>query len=104
MLIVAVTYRYIGHYVNDPGKYMPEDKLAYYKACDPVDCARAELKDMTTDSADEIAAIEAEIAAEYAAAVEFSVNSPEVSVAAFAAFAEGYRSTHQGGARMAMRE
>lgn len=90
VLIEAVTFRHMGHHVNDPGKYMPEDKLAYYKARDPVDRARAALKDMTGISDDEIKAIEADIAAEYAAAVEFSVNSPEVSVEAFAAFAEGY--------------
>ena len=80
----------MGHHVNDPGKYMPEEKLAYYKARDPVDRARAALKDMSTISDAEIAAIEADIAAEFAEAVAFSVNSPEVSPEAFLAFAEGY--------------
>ena len=90
VLIEAVTYRHMGHHVNDPGKYMPEDTLAHYKSRDPVDRARAALKDMTTVSDAEISAMEAEIAAEFAAAVEFSVASPEVSAESFAAFAANY--------------
>ena len=65
VLIEAVTFRHMGHHVNDPGKYMPDEKLAYYKARDPVDRARAALKDMTAITAAEIAAIEAEIQAEF---------------------------------------
>ena len=80
----------MGHHVNDPGKYMPEDKLAHYKSRDPVDRARAALKDMTSIADAEITAIEAEIAAEFAEAVAFSVASPEVSAESFAAFAADY--------------
>jgi pyruvate dehydrogenase E1 component alpha subunit len=69
---------------------MPEDKLAFYKERDPVDRARSALKEMTTIADAEITAIEAEIAAEFAAAVEFSVASPEVSAESFAAFAANY--------------
>lgn len=90
VLIEAKTYRHMGHHVNDPGKYMPEDELAYYKARDPVDRARNALKEMAGVSDDEIAAIEAEIAAEFADAVEFSKNSPEVSTESFREFAVGY--------------
>ena len=90
VLIEAKTYRHMGHHVNDPGKYMPEDELAYHKARDPVDRARAAFKEMAGASDAEIAAIEAEIAAEFADAVEFSVNSPEVTAESFAAFAQGY--------------
>lgn len=46
VLIEAKTYRHMGHHVNDPGKYMPDERLAYYKARDPVDRARATLLDM----------------------------------------------------------
>jgi pyruvate dehydrogenase E1 component alpha subunit len=80
----------MGHHVNDPGKYMPEDKLAFYKERDPVDRARSALKEMTTIADAEITAIEAEIAAEFASAVEFAVASPEVSAESFAAFAANY--------------
>lgn len=90
VLIEAKTYRHMGHHVNDPGKYMPEDELAYYKARDPVDRARNALREMAGVSDEEIAAIEAEIAAEFADAVEFSKNSPEVSTESFREFAVGY--------------
>lgn len=90
VLIEAKTYRHMGHHVNDPGKYMPEEELAYYKARDPVDRARSALKEMAGVSDEEIAAIEAEIAAEFAEAVEFSKNSPEVTPESFREFAVGY--------------
>lgn len=90
VLIEAKTYRHMGHHVNDPGKYMPEDELAYYKARDPVDRARAALKEMAGLSDEEIARIESEIATEFANAVEFSKNSPEVTPEQFREFADGY--------------
>jgi TPP-dependent pyruvate/acetoin dehydrogenase alpha subunit len=90
VLIEAKTYRHMGHHVNDPGKYMPEEELAYYKARDPVDRARTALKEMAGVSDEEIASIEAEIAAEFADAVEFSKNSPEVTTDSFREFAVGY--------------
>lgn len=90
VLIEAKTYRHMGHHVNDPGKYMPEDKLAYYKARDPVDRARASLIEMADVDAATIAAIEAEIAEEFKEAVEFSKNSSEVTPEAFRAFAAQY--------------
>ncbi len=90
VLIEAKTYRHMGHHVNDPGKYMPESELSYYKARDPVDRARDALREMGDASEEEIAAIEAEINAEFAEAVEFSKNSPEVTIESFREFAVGY--------------
>ena len=90
VLIEARTFRHMGHHVNDPGKYMPEDELAYYKERDPVDRARTALLEMGGAKAQEIAAIEAEIAAEFESAVEFSKASAEVTPEAFREFAVGY--------------
>ncbi|WP_194095087.1 thiamine pyrophosphate-dependent dehydrogenase E1 component subunit alpha [Marivivens aquimaris] len=90
VLIEAKTYRHMGHHVNDPGKYMPESELSYYKARDPVDRARDALREIGDASEEEIAAIEAEINAEFAEAVEFSKNSPEVTIESFREFAVGY--------------
>lgn len=90
VLIEAKTFRHMGHHVNDPGKYMPEDELAHYKARDPVDRARAALKEMADVDDAAIEAIEAEVAAEYEAAVEFSKNSDEVTPESFRAFAAEY--------------
>ena len=69
---------------------MPEDKLAYYKARDPVDRARAALIDMGGADKAEIEKIEADIAAEFESAVEFSTASAEISIEAFREFSVGY--------------
>jgi acetoin:2,6-dichlorophenolindophenol oxidoreductase subunit alpha len=90
VLIEARTFRHMGHHVNDPGKYMPEDKLAYYKARDPVDRARAAFMEMGVAGADEIASIEAEIAQEFEDAVAFSMASAEVTPEEFREFARDY--------------
>ena len=90
VLIEARTFRHMGHHVNDPGKYMPEDKLAYYKERDPVDRARNALIEMGGVAKAEIEKIEAEIAAEFESAVEFSTASAEVGVKEFREFALGY--------------
>ena len=90
VLIEARTFRHMGHHVNDPGKYMPEDKLAYYKERDPVDRARNALIEMGGAAKAEIEKIEAEIAAEFESAVEFSTASGEVGIEEFREFAVGY--------------
>jgi pyruvate dehydrogenase E1 component alpha subunit len=90
VLIEAKTFRHMGHHVNDPGKYMPEDRLAYYKARDPVDRARDALIQMSGVAAVEIAAIEAEIQGEYEEAVDFAKSSREVTIAEFHDFVAQY--------------
>jgi pyruvate dehydrogenase E1 component alpha subunit len=90
VLIEAKTYRHMGHHVNDPGKYMPEDRLAYYKARDPVDRARDALVQMSGIDAGEITAIEAEIQGEFEEAVDFAKSSRELTVAEFHDFVAQY--------------
>jgi pyruvate dehydrogenase E1 component alpha subunit len=90
ILIEAKTFRHMGHHVNDPGKYMPEDKLAYYKARDPVDRARNALVEICGTPKAEIEAIEGEIAAEFADAVEFAKNSREITADEFKEFVAAY--------------
>ena len=90
VLIEAKTYRHMGHHVNDPGKYMPEDRLAYYKARDPVDRARDALVQMSGLEAGEITAIEAEIQGEFEEAVDFAKSSRELTVAEFHEFVAQY--------------
>lgn len=90
ILIEAKTFRHMGHHVNDPGKYMPEDRLAYYKARDPIDRARNALVEMSGAEKAEIDAIEAEIAAEFEEAVGFAKNSREVTPEEFRQFAAAY--------------
>jgi len=90
ILIEAVTYRHSGHHVNDPGKYMPEDKLKFYKDRDPVDRARENLISMGKMTVEEIEEIETEIKLEFEAAVDASKSAGEVSVDEFREFVHGY--------------
>ena len=90
ILIEAKTFRHMGHHVNDPGKYMPEDRLAYYKARDPIDRARNALVEMSGAEKAEIDAIEAGIAAEFEEAVGFAKSSREVTAEEFRQFAAAY--------------
>lgn len=90
ILIEAVTFRHSGHHVNDPGKYMPEERLAYYKARDPVDRARDALLEITGIEASEIESMESAIQAEFEDAIEFSRNSREVTVEEYKEFIAEY--------------
>lgn len=82
VLMEAKTYRHMGHHVNDPGTYMPREKLEYYKQRDPVDIARAYLLERGA-AEDEVEAIQNVVEAEMEAAVEFAVASPEPSLEEF---------------------
>jgi acetoin:2,6-dichlorophenolindophenol oxidoreductase subunit alpha len=90
ILIEAKTYRHMGHHVNDPGKYMPAEKLAYYKERDPVDRARNALIEMSGIEKTTIDAIEADIRQEFEDAVAFSKNSREITMSEFEEFAADY--------------
>jgi TPP-dependent pyruvate/acetoin dehydrogenase alpha subunit len=83
VLIEAKTYRHGGHHVNDPGTYMPKEKLEYFMSKDPVKLGRKYLADKAGMSEEEIAAIEAEIDGKMDEAIEFAKNSPEPSVEEF---------------------
>lgn len=68
-LIEAVTFRFNGHLMGDAAKYIPKEEMAAALAKDPVPLLRARLIADGIASEDEIAGIEAEIAAEIDAAV-----------------------------------
>ena len=90
ILIEAKTFRHMGHHVNDPGKYMPADELAAWKAKDPVDRARNALTEMSGIEKSQIDAIEEEIRKEFEDAVEFSRNSREITLDEFKQFIAAY--------------
>lgn len=83
VLLEAKTYRYGGHHVNDPGLYMPKDRVEYYKAHDPVKMGRKYLLELGGCSEPEIAAIEEQVNLQMAQAVEFAKSSPQPSVQEF---------------------
>lgn len=79
-LIEAKTFRHGGHHINDPGLYMDAQKLAEWKARDPLLLMRRVIADEPA-----VAEIEARVERELEAAVEFGKNSPEPSVEEFLA-------------------
>ena len=83
ILMEAETYRHTGHHVNDPGQYMPADRLAYYKSKDPILLGRRYLMEQGGATEGEVREIEATVEAELEAAIDFARESPEPSVAAF---------------------
>lgn len=90
VLMEAKTYRQMGHHVNDPGHYMPREKLEYYKEKDPVELGRGYLLERAGADEGEAEAIEAEVERAMEEAVRFAVESPEPSVEEFLAEVEGY--------------
>lgn len=84
VLLEALTYRKMGHHVNDPGKYMPEDKLKHYEEHDAVKLGAKHYLAVGGKQAD-LDAIGKEIEDEYEKAVEWAKASPEPSVEGFLA-------------------
>jgi pyruvate dehydrogenase E1 component alpha subunit len=83
VLIEAKTYRHGGHHINDPGQYMPEERLAYYRAKDPVMLGRKYLVEEGGASEADVREIETRVERELEEAVEFAKSSPEPPVDKF---------------------
>jgi len=83
-LIECKTYRHGGHHINDPGLYMPKDKLEYWKSRDPLII----LKDYLNKAGVKISEIESinqQMEKELDEAIKFGLESPEPSVEEFLA-------------------
>jgi len=74
-LVEVVTYRFRGHSMSDPGLYRTKDEVEEWKRRDPLGRARQRLVDLGMDAA-ELGALEADVKAEIADAVEFAETSP----------------------------
>jgi pyruvate dehydrogenase E1 component alpha subunit len=88
VVIEAKTYRHQGHHVNDPGTYMPKEKMDYYKIHDPIIIGRKYLGDFFSE--DEIVAIEKSIDKEMEDAIDFAHNSKEMTIEKFNQIIEQY--------------
>lgn len=86
----AKTFRQGGHHVNDPGTYLPKEKLDYYLNHDPVDIGRDYLMNLGKATEDEIQSIQAEVDLEMDQAIEFAKSSPEMPFEEFLNFVECY--------------
>ena len=83
ILLEAKTYRYTGHHVNDPGTYMPKEKLEYYKSKDPVKIGRKYFLQKGKATEEEAQEIERAVEHEMEEAIQFAINSPEPSLEEF---------------------
>jgi acetoin:2,6-dichlorophenolindophenol oxidoreductase subunit alpha len=90
VLMECKTYRHAGHHVNDPGTYMPRERLDYYLAKDPVKIGRTYLSERAHMTDEEIGRIESEVEAMLEEAVEFARSSPEPDLATFLEEVEAY--------------
>ncbi len=90
VLMECKTYRHTGHHVNDPGAYMPKDRLDYYKSRDPVESGRKYLLNKGKATEEKVAAIEADIDRAIEEAIEFAKASPEPDLKAFLQEVESY--------------
>ena len=90
VLIEAVTFRHSGHHVNDPGLYLPKDKLEYYMDKDPIKYGRKYLLDDAGFSEEEVVEIETMVEKEIEDGIEFAKQSPEMTDEEFLQFVEGY--------------
>jgi len=83
VLIEAKTYRHGGHHVNDPGLYMPKERLEYYMSKDPVKIGKKYLLEQGKYTQQQVEAIEHEVEKLTEDAIEFAKKSPEPSVEQF---------------------
>lgn len=83
VMVEAKTYRHGGHHVNDPGLYMPTERLEYYKARDPIKLARDHLVRQAQCSEEDVADIEQQVLEAMEQAVAYAKDCPAPSVEEF---------------------
>ena len=89
-LIECVTFRKSGHHVNDPGQYLPEDKVEFYKKNDPVVLGKKMLRENLNTCDDDIAKLEEKVGKGLDIALAFAQNSKEMPESKFLSFIENY--------------
>jgi len=90
VLIEAKTYRHAGHHVNDPGAYMPKDRLEYFKSKDPVKLCKGHSLSIGKATEKDIQKIEKAVEAEMQEAIAFAKDSPEMNEERFFELVENY--------------
>jgi pyruvate dehydrogenase E1 component alpha subunit len=89
-LIECVTYRKSGHHVNDPGQYMPADRVAYYETHDPLLLGREMLEQNPEIDNSAISELEKSVEDALEDALEFAKKSEAMTIAEFMAFINDY--------------
>jgi acetoin:2,6-dichlorophenolindophenol oxidoreductase subunit alpha len=90
LILECLTFRKSGHHVNDPGLYLPEEKVKFYSDNDPLKVAKKLLLSEEGKTEEEINHVESEVSKEIAAAVKYALESEVMSVESFLKFAETY--------------
>ena len=75
-LVECKTYKWLGHYVGDPGAYRPKEEVAAWKAKDPVPRYERYLEEHRVMSRLEMESVRERVEEEVGAAVEFARRSP----------------------------
>ena len=75
-LLEMKTYRYKGHSISDPQKYRTKEEVDEYKTKDPISLVLETIRENKFATDDELAAIDARIAAVVEASVNFAEESP----------------------------
>ena len=88
-ILECVTFRQSGHHVNDPGAYMPQEKLEYYREHDPLKVCHTQMRNADI-SEEDIEAIHSEVETAMVSSIDFAKSSPEMSVKEFLEFIEAY--------------
>jgi TPP-dependent pyruvate/acetoin dehydrogenase alpha subunit len=83
-LIECMTFRHGGHHVNDPGTYLPADKLEHYRVHDPLIVMRERLAEAGVEAA-AITEVDERVERVMDEAVEFATESPNPSLDEFLA-------------------
>lgn len=89
-LVECVTFRKSGHHVNDPGQYLPKEKLEFYEKNDPLILGKAMLKEHLGEDNTAIAELEEQVTEELAGALAYAKKSSELTEADFLSFIENY--------------
>lgn len=78
-LMDIITYRYVGHSMSDAphGTYRSKDEVEQFKARDPITVLADRMRELGMLDDDQMAALEAEIAAEVQDSVQFAEESPD---------------------------
>ena len=76
-LLELKTYRRFGHFQGDPCKYRTREEEAHWLSRDPVDMFRAVVLQAGVCSLEELASVEAGLAADITEAIEFALASPD---------------------------
>ena len=80
-LIEAMTFRFNGHLIGDPGEYIPKEEYRAAVAADPFPRYRQWLTENRHAAAADLDAVDAEMEAEVRAAEQFAYESPPTEAA-----------------------